>query len=410
MALFVMAGAWAVARSLETGRISFAVLAGLAAGFLAGAKYMGLLFVAAAGLVILFQRGGIRPGLVAGLSFGIAALAAGFQWYAWNTVHTGDPVFPMFFEWLGRDDLNFWSVDYTAWFKKTLRLIERDVPRSIWWFIGYPFKATFDSLPLFEARRTGIGPFGMLILPFAVFGAWVLRDRILRSRLFPFAVVCALFYALWFFTGSSQRIRHLLPVLPLFLMVMAVAAVRFAEMKKIHPPLLAAAGLTLIVQLAGHGIFSLAYLKHLAGNDSREAFLSRNVLVYDVVPWINANLGPKDRIALADRQILYYLNVPYFFASPNVQARVELRPSEINLRTLHRQLQEVGVTHVLLRRETDLPGDTSVSPFAVLREAGCLELEKSMTMRGFASRTLPGMSSGIYTQDILKLRGRECLR
>ena len=99
----------------------------------------------------------------------------------------------------------------------------------------------------------------------------------------------------------------------------------------------------------------------------------------------------------------------YFFASPNVQARVELRVVEINLRTLHRQLQEIGVTHVLFRRGKNLPGETSVSPFAVLREAGCLELEKSMMVRVFASRTLPGMSSAIYTQDILRLRGRECL-
>jgi hypothetical protein len=54
LTLFVMAGIWAVARAIETGRMSFAVLGGLAAGFLADAKYMGLLFVAAAGLVILF--------------------------------------------------------------------------------------------------------------------------------------------------------------------------------------------------------------------------------------------------------------------------------------------------------------------------------------------------------------------
>ena len=408
MALFVLAGAWGVARSLETGRMSFAVLAGLAAGFFAGAKYMGLLFVAAAGCVVLFQRGGIRPGLITGTAFGLAAITAGFQWYTWNAVHTGDPVFPMFFEWLGRDDLSFWSADYNVWFKKTLRLIERDVPRSLWWLIGYPFKATFDPLHVFEARRIGLGPFGMLVLPFAVFGAWTLRDRIRRSRLFTFAVVCALYYALWFFTGSSQRIRHLVPVLPLFLVVLAVSAVRFADLKKIRPPLLAAVGLTLIVQLAGHGIFSLAYLKHLAGNDSREAFLSRNVLVYDVVPWINANLGPEDRLFLSNRQILYYLKVPYFYGSPNVQALVELRPDKVRPEILYSQLKSIGVTHILYRYGTKPDKALEQPPWRALRETGCLMPQKKFQLRVFKSRTLPGLGSAPVHVEIFRFNDRKC--
>jgi len=371
---------------------------------------MGLLYVAAVGLVILFQRGGVRPGLAAGAAFGFAAIASGFQWYAWNALHTGDPVFPMFFEWLGRDDVAFWSADYSVWFKKALRKIERDVPRSLWWFIGYPFKATFDSLPVFEARRIGLGPFGMLVLPFAVFGAWFLRERMRQSRLFVYAVVCALFYALWFFTGSSQRIRHLVPVLPLFLLVVTVAAARFADLKKAHSPLWAAMGLTLIVQLAGHGVFSLAYLKHQAGNDSREVFLSRNLLAYDVVPWINANLGSNDRLFLGYRQILYYLKVPYFFGSSHIQTQVELRTGRVQPKTLYRQLKSIGVTHVLLPVETGSGGDLAQSPIWVLWESGCLVPRKRFHLKNFKSRTLPGLVSAPLEVEIFRLNGPECLQ
>jgi len=410
LTLFVLAGAWGVARSIETERLSFVVLAGLAAGFFAGAKYMGLLFVAAAGLIILFQRGRVLSGLVAGAVFGLAAVASGFQWYAWNAVHTGDPVFPMFFEWLGRDDLSFWSADYTVWFKKTLRRLERDVPRSIWWFIGYPFKATFDPVAVFQAGRIGFGPFGILVLPFAVFGAWVLQHRIRQSRLFLYAVVCALFYTLWFFTGSSQRIRHLLPVLPLFLVVMTVAAVRFADLKKLHPPLLAAVGLTLIVQLAGHGIFSLAYLKHLTGNDSHQAFLSRNVLFYDVVPWINANLGPQDRLFLGERQIFYYLKVPYFFGSANVQLVVELRPNRVRPRALYNQLKSVGVTYVLYRYGEKREGGLQQTPLLTLQEMGCLTPMKNFQVKSFKSRTLPDLNNALIDIGFFKVKDRDCLQ
>jgi len=318
-------------------------------------------------------------------------------------------VFPMFFQWLGRDDLSFWTAEYDVWFKEFFRKVERDIPRSVWWFIGYPFKATFDSLPLFEAKRTGFGPFGMLILPLSACGAWVFRKRIRHSPLFAYAAICGLFYTLWFFTGSSQRIRHLLPMLPLFLLTMAVAAERFTDLKKLHPPLLAALGLTLIVQLAGHGVFSLAYLKHLAGDYSREAFLSRNVLVYDVVPWINANLGPKDRIALSERQILYYLNVPYFFTSATIQVSVELRPDRIRPQTLYKQLRSLGVTHILYRYRAEPGSGLEQTPWLPLWEMGCLTPRKKFKLRSFKSRTLPGLNNAPADVGISRLNGRECL-
>lgn len=410
MTLFVLAGVWGLARFLETGRLSFAVLAGFVAGFFAGAKYLGLLFVAAVGLVVLFRRSGFRLGLIAGVAFGFAALAGGFQWYAWNAVHTGDPVFPMFFEWLGRDDLDFWSEDYSVWFKKTFTRLERDVPRSLWWLIGYPIKATFDPLELFEARRTGFGPFGMLVFPFAVFGVWSLRDQIRESRLFIFALGCVLFYILWFFTGSSQRIRHLLPVYPLLVLVVGVAAVRGAKLKTLQAPLLAAMGLTLIVQLAGHGIFSLTYLKRLASNNSHAAFLSRNILIYDVVPWINTNLGSQDRLFLSERQLLYYLKVPYYFGSPNVQARVELRRDRVRPKTLYRQLESVGVTHVLIQHETKSGVSIKKTPWQVLRETGCLVSQKKFQFRYFKSRTLPSLGGGTKQIEIFKFEGPQCFQ
>ncbi|MBT7943493.1 MAG: hypothetical protein HN719_09075, partial [Alphaproteobacteria bacterium] len=307
------------------------------------------------------------------------------------------------------DDLNYWTADYSVWFKKALRHIERDVPRSVWWFFGYPFVATFDSLPVFEARRIGFGPFGILVLPFAVLGAWTLRERMRQSRLFIFAVVCALFYALWFFTGSSQRVRHLVPVLPLFLVVVTVAAVRFADIKKTRAPLEAAVGLALMVQLAGHGIFGLAPLKYLTGNDSREAFLSRNVLVFEPVPWINANLTSKDRLFLNERQILYYLKVPYFFGTPHIQARVELRQGRVRPKTLYRQLKSVGVTHVLYRFGTKPGHNIEQAPWLALRKMGCLTPQKKFQIRHYISRTLPGLKSALEEAEVLKLNERKCL-
>ena len=245
-------------------------------------------------------------------------------------------------------------------------------------------------------------------MPFAALGAWVFRDRIRQSRLLPYAVICALFYTIWFFSGVSQRIQHLLPVLPLFLVVMTVAAERLTRRRGLRGPLVAAAAACIAIQLAAQGIFSISYLNHLSSGD-REVFLERNVPNYASVPWINANLGPRDRILLGERQVLYYLSVPYFFAAPGMQALVDVRQGPKDPRALYRQLKSVAITHVLLQRDDGAEGIRYSSPLDALRESGCFELLKSVQTSQFASRTLPSLRSRPGVQDILKLCGQECL-
>lgn len=405
LALFVMVAAWATARALETGRINYAVLAGLGAGFFAGAKFTGLLFAAVSGLVLVFQR----RWLVHGAVFSVAFLAAGFQWYAWNGIHTGDPVFPMLFQWLGRDDLTLWPKAYDLVFKAQYFGVENPLPTTLPWLLYYPFKATLDFATLPDAGRVGFGPYGLLALPFAAFGLWRFRHRVRRSPLFTYASLALLFYVLWFFAGGSQRIRHLLPVWPLFLLSVTVAAERFTADGKNRRPLLAAVVCTLLLQTAGHGLFAVNYIKFLANGADREAFLLRNVDWYVAVPWINANLTGTDRIFIIRRQLRYYLRVPSFLGSDHLQAAVELRPGATDVRTLHRQLRRAGITHFLLIREGNGDAPTYFAPLEPLHRAGCLTPLMTFKQRQFRSRTLPTLSYIPQTADVLRLRDEGCL-
>jgi len=105
LVLFVLLSAWAVAEVRRSGHAGLVLLAGFAAGFYAASKYIGLLFVVAAGLCLLPDRRWFRNAAL----FGIAAFVSGAPWYGWNALHTGDPFFPMAFQWLGREDVSFWS-------------------------------------------------------------------------------------------------------------------------------------------------------------------------------------------------------------------------------------------------------------------------------------------------------------
>jgi hypothetical protein len=405
IALFVMVTAWATARALETGQSRYAVLAGLGCGFFTAAKYTGLLFASAAGVVVLFQRRWLLHGMV----FGFAFLAAGFQWYAWNGLHTGDPVFPMLFQWLGRDDLIFWTKAHDLVFKELYFAGEIQLPQSLLWFFLYPFKATFAYAGLPDAGRVGFGPYGLLLLPFSVLGLWRFRDRIRNSPLMTYALLAFLFYVLWFFFGGSQRIRHLLPVYPLFLICMTAAAVRLTEEKKFWDPLIASAMVVVGLQMAGHGVFALNYIKHLSQGADRQAFLLRNVNGYFAVPWINSHLAPTDKVFIHHRQLKYLLKVPSFFGTSLYQSAVELRPGMITTRAFYRELRSLGITHLLLSavKEKGLVGYDE--PYRLLDQANCLERLKRWEGKGVKSRTLPTLASSAETLDLVRLGGERCL-
>jgi 4-amino-4-deoxy-L-arabinose transferase-like glycosyltransferase len=404
IALFALAAAWAAGRALATEDARYAALAGLAAGFAAGAKYTGLAFAAAAGAVLLLQRRRLRHGF----AFAAGAVAFGWQWYWWNWLNAGDPLFPLLFDWLGVRDPSFWNADQHALFKEAWPQVELPLSRAPWNLLAYPFLATFAPFPAFDSGRTGLGPYGALILPFAVLGAWRLRERIRRDALFAFAAIAVLFYVLWFLSGSSQRVRHLLPVYPLLLVPLTAAAVRLAERGPALKPLALAVAGALTVQALGHGLFALNHWRRLALGESRDSFLARTVEAFAPVPWINANLGPSDRLLVTDRTLLYLIDVPLYFAHDLTQARIDMLPGRSGAAAARRQLERLGVTHLLLSAPAG--AQPYLPPFESLRQAGCLDPLRSFEGRRVLSRTLPTPVAAPDLLQLLAFRPERCRR
>jgi hypothetical protein len=404
IALFVMLGAWATAQAVATGQVRYAVLAGLGGGFYAAAKYTGLLFVAALGTAILFQRRWFRHGTV----LSIATLAAGVQWYAWNALHTGDPVFPALFQWLGREDLITWTRAYDLDFKAFLFRREVPLPQTLMWLLLFPFKATLAAVGLPDAGRVGFGPYGLLVLPFALMGLWQGRDRVRQSPLLVYAGITTFFYVLWFFIGGSQRIRHLLPILPLLLLCLTVAAERLTRGERHRAPLVALMVATLSLQMAGAGLYSLNYLKFLAGGADRENFLARNINNYFAVGWINTNLKKTDKVFISRRNLRYYLDIPTFFET-QMQAAIEVRREHTNAQKFYRHSRKAGITHFLSTFSKTDDGWKYFSIIDILDDAGCLMPVKQFQGRVIWSRTLPSLNTGTRNFALLALKDKSCL-
>ncbi len=406
--MFVMIAATSITLALKTGLMRYAVLAGIAAGFFMGAKFLGLLFATACGLVIIAQRQGLKQGVI----FSAAALIAGGQWYLWNYAHTGDPVFPVLFGFLKNFQYFYWDQDHAEAFN-LIWVNEKSVPVNFFWFIAYPFIATFFGHAAMEAGRTGVGPYVALLLPFIFAAVWASRQRILKSTLLPLAAIFFIYYALWFFTGSSQRIRHLLPLYPLLLICVTAAALGWTGRSKYMLPLTSAVLLTLSLQLAGQFIFNINYAKHIFSGETKQAFLRKAVLNFTAVPWINKNLNTGDLLYTQERQLTYLFKIPVYYGHWALDAKIDTRPQATNAAKFLSELTSQKVTHLLsvgsiAGNKGSKKNTTGVRMWRALYKKGCLKLMKSFTGTSYGSRTIK-LSKPIKTElHVFKIHYSKC--
>ena len=382
-----------------------AVLAGLAAGFMMASKMTGILLVAAIGVVLLAGPGRWRRTV----AFGLAAMAAGVPYYFWCWLNTGDPVFPMLWGKLPYADPAIWNAVQDAYFKARFTGVELAVPKSLFWWLAYPVRVLVDATPVYEAGRTGFGPFPLMVAPFAAWGAWRHRRQALSSSLLVWVVVALLFYSLWFWLGPSQRVRHLLPVLPALVLALMVAAERATRASAARGALIFALAATLAIQCAGQAVFSRQHVARLLAGLSREEFLARNVSDYQAASWMNAHLPPGSKVLHERRELNYLLTLPSFQANPEQEARVEVRPDNLDATVFWRQLRAQGIGFVY-HALPDGGANHGVGALALrLESAGCaLEIARFHQTERMQSRALGLVSPVDETGVVWQLTPEGC--
>lgn len=410
--IFVVIAAIAVADALATGNTAFAAVAGVSAGFFMASKYPGLIYAFSCGCVLLAQRRWLRHGIV----FSAASALAGGEWYLWNFWHTGDPVFPLLFGIVEYLPGVPWNAVQAAFMREHNFAGELGLPRNLLWFFAYPFVATVTDNPAFDSGRVGFGPYPLLLLPF-VAAAFIRRGRgVLGDPLLPLAAICLLFYAIWFSIGPSQRLRHLFPVVPLLVIGLTVAAEWVTRERPERAALIAAAVATSLIQVAGQIVVVGKFLPYALGVESREEFLRRNVSYYDLAAWINTHMKPADRVLLIHRQLNYLVLVPIFYGHVAVEARVEMRPDQSDVRVFWAQLLQQRITHATVDAHEAIPGAPRGHSgytwlLGELVNLGCAEVIASVPVRGIRSRTLPTLSkeeTASAAVDVLRLRRDRC--
>jgi uncharacterized membrane protein YhaH (DUF805 family) len=358
LALFATAALYAARRWRAAGERRWLVLAAVFAATAADSKYLGLFFVGAVGLAVLFGRRperehGWRARGAGVLLFAGVAAALLLPWYGRIFAWTGNPFFPFFPRLFGS---SLWApvlfegflprggAEAGAAARAAGHLLSRGIE-----LLRLPWDVVFE-----RGRYNGQPPYSPLylaVLPFALLAAWRdARHRHLLAIAAAYAFCCL---------SLPRDARYLIPAVPLVSLsaagVLAALLGRLPDRKR----LLAAA---LCAGCFLPGWLYVFYRFHRLGPlpwtaAERESFLGRQQPYYPAVAYLNRTRGSEYTLwALHAESMPYYAEGRFLgdWVGPASFERVIAGvrgPGE-----LHGRLRRLGAGYLLIPvRTNDLP-------------------------------------------------------
>jgi len=293
--------------------------------------------------------------------FFLVALAVVSPWLVKNLVLKGNPVYPLMdglFTFIhgGREPAAFLEAgDVESGGFSFIRNRMWVYGEEAWEILLLPIRIFFEGRDHIPQHFDGVlNPLFALAIPFAFAGSWK-AHRIFFLSLIAFVFTVSVLTA-------DLRIRYILPILP-FAAILAVMGIRNAVewlQRRLNRAQNAAAG----VLMAGVALLMAANLLYLGklfvdirplpyilGEESRDAFLTRQVGSYPAVAFINQNL-PEEAVVyllyLSGRG--YYLDREYLHHVGLETGLVKaIARSSADAATLPVFLRSLGATHLLVQ-------------------------------------------------------------
>ena len=276
--------------------------------------------------------------------YGIVALAVVGPWYLKAFLQTGNPFWPFFIELVGGRNWDALGNEYLIGFIKLVNM-PLTVPN---WLFGL-WRVTI--------RAQSFGPNGLdlgwpylLLLP-VVGTALLVSKSAPRRMLLWLGIISAAFYTAWFL--ETHQTRFLIPYAPVFSLLIAGSSVSLFRIWGKTSRLLMAT-LLVICLVSMSWILSPrdrnqieSRWSFLTGNQTREEFLSMNVLGYSTFHYANTYLPPDSRVLLALYESRgYYLDREYMWMNPIGQRYVKWEQYS-DAEAVYQQLVKMGFTHVM---------------------------------------------------------------
>lgn len=305
-------------------------------------------------LVLLMMREQKQTNLVVAIKYfltiGAIILAFSVVWFVRNIIWTGNPLFPFLLNIIPSHNIG-WDVERAKTTLAVLSVYGGD--KSLKDYLLLPFKLSFlaryESMTYYQGI---IGPFYLLVLPVFLL---VRRVRTEALYLLGFAIV---FYFFW--AGSSQQIRYLLPIFPVLSLVIALVYDQFATKelvaanKFLHNIFLLLVTIIFLsnVGIMGYYFSEFKYGQLFTGKIAASDYLRNKFDYYIAYEYINEKTPLNSKIFLIDTSNQpYYLERDYFgdavfehYTLANI-VKTSKTPEEIK-----KQIQAKGITHILYRQ------------------------------------------------------------
>ena len=364
-------------RDSEYSRFKWFLISAFCMGIAIGSKYNALIawFIVNMFLVLSFARDTRKQikALQYGMLFFILTAFVASPWYLKNYFQTGNPFYPLFgsfFKSLHHHPVQ--DAVYRQAIEKTGRISffkMREVMygESFWETILIPIRMFFQGKDnSYQYFQGSLNPILILFLPFVFINKRYGKDK------FFFVFFAVIFIIMAFFLTAKQ-VRYILPVLP-FLAIVAVMGIKDVMDKLQEETFLSAfqfsknaksiVRILLFAVVAILLTLNFVYLKsrinvikpfpYVFGKETREVYLKRHLLHYDVAEYINDNLSSDAKIFtmfLGRRG--YYLDRAYenesSFGMSTIRHMVNSSSDE---EKFVEYIRSMNITHILMR--TDL--------------------------------------------------------
>ena len=402
LTFYVFAAFCAVLVALERGDARWFVLSGICAGFALSIKYTAAIVPVALVILILLRRYfNLRHLFLFATACGLVAA----PYYIRNWVFTGNPVYPFLFGG------GYWDAFRAAWFSR----FGTGLMNSPLRLVLAPWDATIYGSEGAVGYEATIGPVLLMLVPLLVLRTRAANTQS-RIRFHPSAISGQkvsrdlLFFSLalyLFWLGGVAGSTLLMQTRLLFLAFPAfalLAAVAFERLGGLDLSQFSIQRFARLVMLLVFGLTTLSYalgfasgdaLGYLAGAESREAYLARNLGdYYAAMKFINASLPKDARVFFLWEPRSYYADRA---AQPDaiLDAWTHLCWQYRDVDSIAVALRERGYTHVLLSRAgLDFMLQTDNDP---------ISLEDTRALEEFAARYL----QQVYGKTPLQIVTRE---
>jgi hypothetical protein len=304
----------------EAADVRWIVAAGVLAGSAASVKYLGLYFVPAAAVLLLWRaprRAMAREFVI----YGVAAAVVMLPSYGRLLAHTGNPVFPFFPEWFGP---NPWAADVitgpsglTRWMLTVTRL----------WDITFRREA-IGGLPFFS-------PVFLFALPIIVIAAW--RDRRFRA---------ALLIAIGYMVLAPIHAHYLFAIAVVWSALFGASA---AVLWRARAGLLTAVAVMLACGGEAYAVYRLYRLGlPPVTSEARDRLIASQRPLYPAIAWLERSAGPVTLYAINAEVMVYYAGGSLLgdFNGPASFDRMEARVRATG--SIAAALDAIGASHLLV--------------------------------------------------------------